>query len=94
MIESSPPEIENERLAAQQKADINHPEKFQPGSFGCHEALHVASMLADIVSTQLLDHPAILLDSDLYRRAHSIHAELVDLYQSIGAKHLAEPTGP
>ncbi|WP_430440689.1 hypothetical protein [Shinella sp.] len=83
--------IEEERLAALHEADISAPEKFRPGSYGCHEALHVASMLTEITSTQLLAHPTILLDSDFYRRANDIHAALFDLYQAIGEKHLAGP---
>ncbi|MBN9055226.1 MAG: hypothetical protein J0H80_15980 [Rhizobiales bacterium] len=85
----SPIDVESERLATLHVADIGDPKKFQPGSFGYHEALHVASMLADIVSTQLLNHPAILLDSDLYRRTHGIQVELLELYQAIGAKHFS-----
>ncbi len=91
MAAPSSSDIENERLAALQEADINDPEKFKPGSYGCHEALHVTSMLTEITSTQLLAHPTILLDSDFYRRANDIHAALFDLYQAIGEKHLAGP---
>ncbi|WP_439623971.1 hypothetical protein [Shinella sp.] len=82
--------LEAERIAAIRNASVRDPEKFQPGSYGCHEALHAASMLTEFASTQLLAHPAILLDSDFYRRAHDIHAALFDLYQAIGEKHLAD----
>ncbi len=88
---SSSADIEHERLAALHEASIEAPGKFKPGSYGCHEALHVASMLTEITSTQLLAHPTILLDSDFYHRAHGIHAALFDLYQAIGEKHLADP---
>lgn len=44
-------DIENERLAALHEADISDPEKFKPGSYGCHEALHAASMLTDMVES-------------------------------------------
>lgn len=82
-------DVENERLAALHEADISAPEKFRPGSYGCHEALHAASMLTDMAEEHLLKHPAILLDGDFYRRAHDIHAALFDLYQAIGAEHLS-----
>ncbi|ASY64643.1 hypothetical protein SJ05684_c32210 [Sinorhizobium sojae CCBAU 05684] len=39
-------------------------EKFAPGSHGCHEALHVASMLGDLVEGQLCNHPAVLLNPE------------------------------
>lgn len=83
-------EIEAERLASLKSIQPIDPQKFHPGSYGCHEALHAASMLTEFASTQLLAHPAILLDSDFYRRAHDIHAALFDLYQAIGEKHLAD----
>lgn len=85
-------ELETERLSALREARLEHPEKFQPGSYGCHEALHAASMLTDMAEEHLLRHPAILLDSDFYRRAHDIHAALFDLYQAIGAEHLSNET--
>ena len=91
MIAETTNDIEDERLAALQDAGISDRGKFKPGSYGCHEALHVASMLTEITSTQLLAHPTILLDRDFYHRAHSIHAALFDLYQAIGEKHLADP---
>lgn len=88
---------ENERLSYLKDADVRDNAKFAPGSFGFHEALHAASMLTGMAEEHLLKHPAILLHSDLYRRAHDIHAALFDLYQAIGEKHLSdqteEPTG-
>lgn len=90
VVAPSTNDIENERLATLREADIKGSEKFRPGSYGCHEALHVSSMLTDIAEAHLLKHPAILLDSELYRRARDIHGALFDLYQAIGEKHLAD----
>lgn len=81
---------EIDRLSCLKDADVQNNAKFEPGSFGFHEALHVSSMLTDICEAHLLKHPAILLDSDLYRRAHDIHAALFDLYQAIGERHLSD----
>lgn len=81
-------ELEQERLADLDEAEIENPENFLPGSFGCHEALHTASMLMEMVHSHLLEHPAILLDSEFYRRARNVHSELFDLYQALGTKHL------
>jgi hypothetical protein len=61
---------------------------YAPGSFGCHEALHTAALLMDLVEARLCDHPAILANAGWYRLAHEAHARLFDLYQSIGAEHL------
>ncbi len=83
-------EIEKERLAALAEADIDDPENYLPGSMGCHEALHTSWIMMDTFSRHLLEHPSILLDADLYAQTSKIHSALFDLYQSLGAKHLAD----
>ncbi|MDX3976576.1 hypothetical protein [Shinella sp.] len=82
--------LEAERIAAIRNANVRDPEEFRPGSYGCHEALHAASMLTDMVESHLLKHPAILLNDDLCRHTHAIHAAQFDLYQAIGEKHLSD----
>ncbi|MBL0375209.1 hypothetical protein JJB09_24645 [Rhizobium sp. KVB221] len=82
-------ESEQERLASLAKAEIENAEAFLPGSFGCHEALHAASIMTDAVARNLLEHEAILLDPEFYRLASAAHTALFDLYQAIGAKHLS-----
>ncbi|WP_242219429.1 hypothetical protein [Shinella zoogloeoides] len=81
-------DVETERLAALAEAHIEEPEKFAAGSYGCHEALHTASVMADNIGRHLLEHPAILLDAEFYALASKAHSALFDLYQVIGAKHL------
>ncbi len=80
-------ELERERRTDLAKVNIE-PEKFIPGSYGCHEALHTASLLMEMVSRHLIEHPTIMLDREFYARARRIHGDLFDLYQAIGAKHL------
>lgn len=63
-------------------------EKFSPGTHGCHEALHVASMLSALVDERLCDHPAVLLVPEWYALAERAQEALFDLYQAIGAAHL------
>lgn len=65
-------------------------EKFAPGTFGCHEALHVASMLGDLVEGQLCNHPAVLLNPEWYALAEKAQDVLFDLYQAIGNAHLGD----
>lgn len=81
-------EIEKERLTALAATEIEDPDKFIPGSFGCHEALHTASVFMEMVYSHLVVHPTILQDSEFYRHAHDAHDALLKLYQAIGAKHL------
>jgi hypothetical protein len=61
---------------------------FEPGTFGCHEALHMTSVLVRMVSTELMEHEAIIQNSEWFALADKAHQALLDLYQSIGAKHL------
>jgi hypothetical protein len=71
-----------DRLAAQ----------FCPGSHGCHEALHAASIFMEMVDRRLCDHPAVLANPDWYALAHRAMEYLFQLYQSIGSVHLTQET--
>lgn len=59
-----------------------------PGSFGCHEVLHMASFLCASVDEQLCEHAAIKANPEWVALADRARDALLDLYQSIGAKHL------
>ena len=65
-------------------ADAN----YAPGSFGCHEALHMASVARDFVDTHLCGHPAIAQNPEWAAQAGYAAEALADLYQMIGAKHV------
>lgn len=77
-------EIEEERQEA--LADFGEiiVANFLPGSKGCHEALHTAYLMTEIVGQHLLGHPAIVLNPDWYRRASRAVSEIAALYQDIG----------
>lgn len=68
--------------------DVDHGNDYAPGSFGCHEALHMASELAGMVERSLCDHPAIEQNAAWAAKAREAQAALYDLYEMIGAKHL------
>lgn len=70
------------------KVDID--ERFGPGSFGCHEAMHVANMLAGLVEDQLCNHSAVLRDPRWFKLACQARDSLSRLYQEIGAVHLPD----
>ena len=61
---------------------------FDPGTKGCHEALHMTSFLANAVDEELCEHPAIKKDKEWSELAHKAHRALADLYQAIATKHL------
>lgn len=66
----------------------NDEERFAPGSFGCHEALHMTSFLMQAIDTDLMEHPAIAARPDWKATAEVAFNALYDLYQAIGREHL------
>ena len=93
---TSDQEIEEDRLAALNECrelanDGELTESgFEPGTYGCHEALHSVHIVMDIVAQKLLEHPSIIKDPAWYRHASKAHAALFTLYQEIGVRHLGE----
>lgn len=77
---------ENRKAWAENNVDLD--ERFGPGSFGCHEVMHVADILAGLVENQLCNHSAILRDPRWFRLAAEARDCLARLYQEIGAVHL------
>jgi hypothetical protein len=86
-------EIEADRRERLQALDREHADdpdwrdRFKPGSFGCHEALHTASVLQAVVEEHLASHPAVLLDPECFALASRAAEILADLYQGIGRRH-------
>jgi hypothetical protein len=70
------------------KSLTTNPKQYAPGSFGCHEALHVASVAHDFVDRNLCEHPAIQQNPEWAAQAGYAAQALFDLYQMIGAKHV------
>lgn len=86
-------QIEADRRARLEKLDRDNPDDpcwrahFGPGSFGCHEALHTASILQAVVEENLVDHPAVVLDPEWFALASRASEALAALYQAIGSRH-------
>ena len=74
-------------LAAEHGPDWQ--EQYKPGSFGCHELLDRAALLADMVEEQVLCHPSCALNPSWYALAEQAAAALRELYRSVGAEHMA-----
>lgn len=66
---------------------------FAPGTLGCHEALHAASIALDLVERQVLDHPSVVFQKEWYALAVAAHQSLFDLYQLIGGAHIPDESG-
>ena len=65
---------------------------YAPGSFGCHELLDRTNLIGDLLEQQLLSHPACVANSEWYAQAAMAVAILRELYQQIGASHVAAET--
>ena len=61
---------------------------YAPGTFGCHEALHMAAYLRDAVDEELCGHRAIEAVPAWRGLADKAATALYDLYQAIGAAHV------
>jgi len=59
-----------------------------PGSYSCHEALHMADVIARAIHKELLDHPAIAASGEWHHLARTAADTLDELYQAIGRAHL------
>lgn len=62
--------------------------QYHPGSYGCHEALHMTCFLQHAVHIELCEHLAIRRNKKWMRLADKASKALADLYQAIGAEHL------
>lgn len=66
----------------------------EPGSYGCHELLDRAHLLAEQIETQLASHPACVQNVEWFTLAYDAMTALHNLYQAVGAEHLAVEENP
>lgn len=64
------------------------PKLFVPGSYGCHELLHVVSLLMCAVDSDVMNHGACVVNEKWFNHAHAAFHSLHELYQSIAEVHL------
>lgn len=63
-------------------------EFYEPGTFGCHEALFVTDKASDFITLNLLHHPAIVLNQEWYSLADQAVKFLNMLYKKIDQVHV------
>lgn len=61
---------------------------YAPGSFGCHELLDRAALLAAMIEQQIQAHPACVANPEWFLLAEQAASALRELYQQVGAYHL------
>ncbi|MGQ4878892.1 hypothetical protein ACOJCM_10025 [Billgrantia sp. LNSP4103-1] len=93
-IEAERVELLEERRTEWAENNVDIDERFGPGSFGCHEAMHVANMLAGLVEGELCNHSAVLRDPHWYKCARLACDNLAQLYLAIGKEHLNGQDSP
>ena len=67
---------------------LNIRTSFSPGSFACHEALHMTLYFAEAIEEQLSNHQSIIFKPKWRRLAGEAADKLQELYQEIGKEHL------
>lgn len=72
-------------------ARVDDDNNYSPGSFGCHELLHITSVLSSMLEAEIIGHPACRANPEWTALAEEVARGLADLYQSIGANHLLAP---
>lgn len=63
--------------------------RYAPGTAGCHELLDRLSMLSEMLERYLVEHPACVARPEWHALAESAASSLHELYQQVGAEHLA-----
>jgi hypothetical protein len=61
--------------------------RFRPGTYGAHEAFHMAFVLAEEVDLRLCQHPTVMLNPAWEELAQKACDTLHELYQAIGQEH-------
>lgn len=59
-------------------------QRFGPGSFGYHELLDRAYLLASNWEEFVATHPTTLIDPERYRKAQEIAEAMAEFYQLVG----------
>jgi hypothetical protein len=82
---------EREQLLEEMTAEHgpNWISQYEPGSPGCHELLDRTLIAAEMVEQYVLSHPACIQNEAWYRLAERAVSTLHELYQQVGAEHLA-----
>jgi hypothetical protein len=92
----NPHDIEKERHREAEELSAEYgkawTEGYQPGSAGCHELLDRTALVADMLERHVLAHPACVARPEWYLLAEQAAEVLRELYQQVGAEHLAVPS--
>lgn len=85
-------ELEERRHAEAEGPDRRSLEvRFGPGSFGCHEAMHVTNLMVELIEQQLVGHSAVLLNPIWYDNVREAQALLRRAYTAVADEHLDAP---
>lgn len=93
------PEVEAERVRRldefREDSSLNDEwdDRFGPGSFGEHELLDRAALVAGFVEESLLEHPACLSNPEWFALADRAVTALNALYQLVGQSASADEEG-
>jgi hypothetical protein len=83
-------EQERQRLAGELAADYgpDWPDRYRPGTFGCHELLDRVHLIEGQLERDVLTHPACVANAEWFALAGQAADLLRQLYQRVGADHV------
>lgn len=65
-------------------------DNFKPGSYACHEALHMADVILSMIYDHLVDAPAISNNEEWSKLAMNARSAVDKLYQAIASEHFKD----
>lgn len=80
--------LDNHKFTEQSIKEME--EMSAPGTFMCHEVVHMSFLLHTMVLSQLSEHPAILSNKLWYIKSRQIAHLLYELYNDISLEHEEE----
>jgi len=97
VIQSAIKYAEAERMEDLQKALETYDSEdeikrlFGKNTFGCHEAVDRSFMVAENWEHYVQNHPAILMDPEIYRMSKIVSSMMYEVYNSISTKDIDMP---
>ncbi len=81
------PDHEERRHDLLCELEIEEPERWVPGSFGCHELLDRIHIVGNQFESIIVRHPSCVLKPEWFSAACQILDQMEELYQKVGAEH-------
>ncbi|BCH14946.1 hypothetical protein [Mesorhizobium sp. L-2-11] len=65
--------------------------RYGPGTFGCHEGVHVTKLVVDLIEDKLVNHGSVILNPYWFYCVREAQQLLYAAYSAVGGEHLGAP---